>query len=319
MLLDPIPLEEIKSAKKRISEDIIQTPLVRLNIDDSLSEIYLKTENLQPTRAYKLRAASNAIRSASEDLLENGVWTISSGNFAQALAWVARKLKIGCKILVPDTIPQDKEDTIIQFGAQVIKAPIEDAMNVLFTREYEGMEGYFVHPFYDPNVMAGSGTIGLEIIDDLADFDTIIIPWGGGGLSCGIASAIRALKEDVKIYASEIDTCTPLASSYKNDKIPDEIPYTPSFIDAIGYPFILPEMFSLAKKLLNGSLVVGLEETAKTISLLAKRNCIISEGAGALSVAAALSKDVGKKIVCIISGGNIDSLKLSKILKGEIP
>ncbi|TET75557.1 MAG: pyridoxal-phosphate dependent enzyme, partial [Candidatus Heimdallarchaeota archaeon] len=303
----------------RIAEDIIQTPLIRLNIDDSSKEIFLKLENFQPTRAYKLRAASNTIRLANKEQLENGVWTISSGNFAQALAFIARKLNIGCKILVPDTIPQDKEDSIIQLGAQVIKAPIENAMNTLFTREYEGMEGLFIHPFSDPNVMAGSGTIGLEILDELPDFDTVIIPWGGGGLSCGIASAIRILKQDVKIYASEIDTCSPLAAAYKNDKIPDEIPYTPSFVDAIGYPFILPEMFALAKKLLDGSLVVGLEETADVIRLLAKRNCIVSEGAGALSIAAALSQNIGKKIVCIISGGNIDSLKLSKIMNGKIP
>jgi len=317
---DPIPLKEVKAAQERISTDIVRTPLVRLNVDDAPAEIYLKLENLQPIRAFKIRAASNAMRSMDKKLLENGVWTVSAGNWAQGLAWAAKKLGVKCTIVLPTHVPETKLEKILHLGAEVIKVPANKYWEIYTTRTFEGTEGMFVHAFSDPAVMAGNGTIGLEILEDLPDVDTVLVPWGGGGLACGIASAIRSIKPDVKIYACEIESGAPLITSYKSGRAATNADYVPSFVDGISAPWVLPEMFDLAKTLIDDTLVVSLEETAGAIRLLAVQNSIVAEGAGAVSVAAALSSRAGTgKVVCIISGGNIDLDKLVKIFQGKIP
>jgi threonine dehydratase len=205
-------------------------------------------------------------------------------------------------------------------GANVVKVSSDVYWNTYSTRRLEEMEGTFMHAFSDRAVMAGNGTIGLEILEKLPDVDTVVIPWGGGGLACGIASAIRALKSDTRIFAAEVDTAMPLATAFKVGDVPKEVPYTSSFVDGMGAPWIFPEMWDLAKQLLDGSLVVSLKEIVDAIRLLAERNCIIAEGAGAASLAVALSGKAGKgKIACIVSGGNIDPSKLVKILQGQVP
>jgi threonine dehydratase len=317
---DSIPLEEIKAAQERISTDILRTPLVPLNVDDAPAEIYLKLENLQPIRTFKIRAASNAMRSMDKKLLENGVWTVSAGNWAQGLAWAAKKLGVKCTIILPSHVPETKLEKILHLGAEVIKVPADKFFEIFVTRTYDGVEGTFVHAFSDPAVIAGNGTIGLEILEDLPDVDTVLIPWGGGGLACGIASAIRAFKPDVKIYACEIETSQPLTASFKSGKAETGVDYVASFVDGISAPWAFPEMFDLAKTLIDDTIVVSLEETVEVIRLLAVQNSIVAEGAGAVSVAAALSSRAGTgKIVCIISGGNIDLDKLVKIFQGKIP
>jgi len=315
-----IPLEDILAAQERISSDIVRTPLVRLNLDDAPAEIYLKLENLQPVRAFKIRAACNAMRTMDKELLENGVWTVSAGNWALGLAWAAKKLGVKCTIVLPTHAPTTKLEKILNLGAEVIKVPADKFFEIFVTRTHEGIEGTFVHAFSDPAVMAGNGTIGLEILEDLPDVDTVLVAWGGGGLACGVASAIRAIKPDVKIYACEIETSQPLTASFKSGKAATNADYAHSFVDGISAPWVLPEMFELAKPLIEDTLVVSLEETVEAIKLLAVQNSVIAEGAGAVSVAAALSGRAGTgKIVCIISGGNIDLEKLVKIFQGKIP
>jgi threonine dehydratase len=317
---DPIPLEEIKAAQERISTDIVRTPLVRLNVDDAPAEIYLKLENLQPIRSFKIRGASNAMRSMDKKLLEDGVWTVSAGNWAQGLTWAAKKLGVKCTIVLPTHVPETKLEKILHLGAEVIKVPANKYWEIYATRTFEGIEGTFVPAFNDPKVMAGNGTIGLEILEDLPDVDTVLIPWGGGGLACGIASAIRAIKPDVKIYACEIETGAPLIASLKSGKAATGVDYVPSFVDGISAPWVLPEMYDLAETLIDDTLVVSLKETVEAIRLLAVQNSVVAEGAGAVSVAAALTGRAGTgKIVCIISGGNIDLDKLVKIFQGIIP
>jgi threonine dehydratase len=317
---DPIPIEEIKAAQERISVDIVRTPLVRLNVDDAPAEIYLKLENLQPIKAFKIRAASNAMRLMDKKLLENGVWTVSAGNWALGLAWAAKKLGVKCTIILPTHVPETKLEKILHLGAEVIKVPADKSFETFVTRTYEGIEGTFVHAFSDPAVIAGNGTIGLEILEDLPDVDTVLIPWGGGGLACGIASAIRAIKPDVKIYACEIESGAPLIASLKSGNAESSVDYVPSFVDGISAPWVLPEMFDLAETLIDDTIVVSLEETVEAIRLLAVQNSVVAEGAGAVSVAAALSGRAGTgMIVCIVSGGNIDLDKLVKIFQGKIP
>ena len=316
----PIPLEEIRVAQERISDDVFRTPLVRLNVDDAPAEIYLKLEVLQPIRTFKIRAASNALRLTDRRLLEDGVWTVSAGNWAQGLAWASRKLGVRCTIVLPTHAPETKVEKILNLGAEVIKVPVDKFFEIFVTRTHEGVEGTFVHAFSDPAVIAGNGTIGLEILEDLPDVDTVLVAWGGGGLACGTASAIRAIKPDVKIFACEIETSQPLTTSLRAGKALLDVDYTHSFVDGISAPWVLPEMYDLAKTLIDGSLVVSLEETVEAITTLAVHNSVVAEGAGAVPVAAALSGRAGTgRIACVVSGGNIDLDKLVKIFQGKIP
>ena len=316
--LKSISLEDIRAARVRLVGSAIRTPLIRLNVDDAPGEIYLKLENLQPIGSFKLRGAGNAIALASKHQLAKGIYTASAGNMAQGVAWNARRLGIPCTVIVPDDAPETKLAAITRLGGEIIKVPRDIWWNILVTHHFEGQEGLFIHPVSDPAVMAGNGTIGLEILEDLPDVDKILIPYGGGGLSCGIASAVRALKPDTSIYACEVETSAAFAAALAAGKM-ESIQYTPSFVDGIGSSSVLAEMWPLAQSLLNGSLVMSLAEVAAAVRLLAERNRVIAEGAGATPVAAALSgKAGGGKIVCVVSGGNLDLLKLVKIIKGEV-
>jgi threonine dehydratase len=238
---------------------------------------------------------------------------------AQAVAWHARQLELPCTVVVPESAPRTKLDALARLGAEVTKVPVATWLEVFRTRSYPGMDGVFVHPFSDPAVMAGNGTIGLEIVEDLPDAAAVLIPYGGGGLSCGIASALRALAPACKVYACEVETAAPLAASLAAGE-PVEVDHTASFVDGIGAPTVFPEMFALARQLLDGALVVGLDDVAAAIRLLVERNRVVAEGAGAAPVAAALGGRAGAgKLVCVVSGGNLDTTKLQAILVGETP
>jgi len=316
--INPIPLDAIRAAQDRIKDTVNRTPLIRLNIPDSPTEIFLKLENLQPIGSFKLRGAGNAIKLASKEQLTEGVYTASAGNMAQGVAWNARQLGIPCTVIVPDHAPETKIAAITRLGGKIIKVPFDDWWQVIVSHQYPGQKGFFIHPVSNPDVMAGNGTIGLEILEDLPDVDTILIPYGGGGLSCGIASAVQPLKSDTRIYACEVETSAAFKAALNVGEI-TKIDYQASFVDGIGSSSVLPDMWPLAKKLLDGSIVVSLAQVADAVRLLAERNRVIAEGAGATPVAAALNGKVpGQKIVCVISGGNIDFEKLIKIFKREI-
>ena len=313
-----ISLQDIKDAQQRIKGRVNRTPLLRFYGEDLPGEIYLKLENLQPIGSFKLRGAYNAIITADKNLLKEGVYTASAGNMAQGVAWHAKMMNIPCTVIVPDHAPQTKLDAITRLGAKFIKIPFNDWWQVLVTREFEGMKGLFVHSVSDPPVIAGNGTIGLEILEDLPDADTIIVPFGGGGLISGIATAIKAIKPGVKILGCEVETAAPLAPSLEAGE-PVKVNYTPSFVDGMGSGGLLPEMWPLVNKLVDGSIVLSLKQIADAIKLLMERSRVIAEGAGGSSFAAALTGKMGPgKTVCVISGGNIDAEKLIKILSGTM-
>ena len=316
---EPIPLADIRAARDRLVGSAIRTPLVRLNVMDAPAEIYLKLENLQPIGSFKIRGAGNAIALATKHQLADGVYTASAGNMAQGVAWHARRLGIPCTVIAPDHAPETKLAAIARLGGTVIKVPFDDWFQVLVTRQFLGVAGLFIHPVSEPAVMAGNGTIGLEILEDLPDVDAVVIPFGGGGLSSGIASAIRALKPDTKVFACEVESAAPLAPSLAAGA-PQSVDYAPSFVDGIGSRSMLPEMWPLVSRLLDGSIVMTLAEVAAALKLLAERNRVIAEGAGATPVAAALSGKAGTgKVVCIVSGGNIDLGKFCSIVRGDHP
>jgi threonine dehydratase len=307
-------LAEVEEARRRIEGAAIRTPLVRLGALDTPAEIYLKLENLQPIGSFKIRGASNAIARLSRETLSKGVLTASAGNMAQGVAWRARELGIPCTVITPDTAPETKVRAVERLGGRVIKVPFEEWWAVFESRAYEGVNAHFVHAFDDVDVMAGNGTIALEIVEDLPEVDAVVIPWGGGGLACGIAAAMREVRPECKVYAAEVSTAAPLAASLEAGS-PQQVVYEPSFVDGIGGRGVFPSMFERARALLDGSLVVSLAQVAAALRLLAERNRVIAEGAGACPVACALEGLAGVgKVVCVVSGGNIDVTKLCAIL-----
>jgi threonine dehydratase len=312
-------IEQIREAQGEIAGAAIRTPLVRLNVTDAPAEIYLKLECLQPIGSFKIRGAANAMLRRSREELKEGVLTASAGNMAQGAAWCARELGVPCTVIAPDTAPDTKVRAVERLGGRVIKTDFATWWQAFETRSFPGERGVFIHAFDDPMVMAGNGTIGLEILEDLPDVDAVVVPWGGGGLACGIATAMRALKPDCKIFAAEVATAAPLSASWSAGSA-QAIEYQPTFVDGIGARSVFPSMFTHAQSLIDGALVSDLHEVASALRLVAERNHVIAEGAGAVSVAAALAEKAGTgKVVCVVSGGNIDVGPLIKILSGESP
>ncbi|MBA2704205.1 MAG: threonine/serine dehydratase [Blastocatellia bacterium] len=309
-------LADIHAARQLIAGSALRTPLVRLNAREAPAEIYLKLENLQPIGSFKIRGAANAMGHLSAETLARGVLTASAGNMAQGVAWRAHELGIPCTVVAPETAPDTKIKAIERLGGRVIKVSFEEWWRAFETRTFPGVEATFIHAFDDLNVMAGNGTIALEIMEDLPELDAVVIPWGGGGLTCGIAAATRAMNPKCKIYAAEVATAAPLVAALAAGT-PQTVHYQPSFVDGIGARVVFPQMLERAQKLIDGSLVAELDEVKSALRLMAERNRIIAEGAGACALACALAgKAGGGKVVCIVSGGNIDFAKLCEILTG---
>lgn len=309
----PFPLGAVEAARGRIAGTALRTPLVRLYVD-APAEIWLKLENLQPIGSFKLRGAANAMALIPRDALRAGVVTASAGNMAQGVAWCARELGVPCRVIVPDHAPRAKTDAVERLGGEIVRRPFADWWNVLMTRDTDGVPGVFIHPVVDPDVIAGNGTIGLEILEDLSEFDAIVVPFGGGGLSCGIAAVMKARRPDVRVYAAEVETAAPLAASLALGR-PASIEYIPSFVDGVGGRTVLEPMWPLVQSVIDASLVSSLAEVAAGVRTLVTRAHVVAEGAGAASVAAALAGKAGTgRVVCVVSGGNIDAARLAEIL-----
>jgi threonine dehydratase len=308
----PVTLAQVEEARRNIAPIALRTPLVALNAE-APAAIHLKLENLQPIGSFKIRGAANVMARTPRQKLERGVLTASAGNMAQGVAFCARRLGIPATIVAPDTAPQTKIRAVERMGGRVIQVPFADWWRTFETRTYPGVDATFIHAFDDLDVMAGNGTIALELLEDLPDLDAVVIPWGGGGLSCGIAAVLRKLAPRVRVFAAEIETAAPLAASMAAGE-PRTVDYTPSFVDGIGSKVVFRNMFELAEELLDGSLVVTLQEAAAAMKLVAERNRVIIEGASACAVAAAMSgRAGGGKVVAIVSGGNIDLSKFAQL------
>jgi len=309
-----IPASLIDDARRHVYGAAIRTPLVRLNYDGP-ADIYLKLECLQPIGSFKIRGAYNAVRLLQEDERRRGVWTVSAGNAAQGVALAARKAGVPCKILMIDAAPAAKFDAVRRLGGEVVKASYDRCWQALADRAHPAMSGAFIHPFEDDAFIAGNATAGLEILEDLPDVDCVVAGFGGGGLSCGIAAALKARGHKAKVYAAEPETASPLARSLAAGS-PQSFPgWKASFVDGCGGKSVFPRMWDLAHHLLAGSIVCTLEETRKAMRIVAERNRVISEGAGACAVAAGLSGKCGSgKIVCVVSGGNIDLATFSELV-----
>ena len=311
---------EILAARDRIAGVALRTPLVRLESDgaDDDAEVWLKLEVLQPIGSFKIRGSANAMAQMTRDELARGVVTASAGNMAQGVAWNARRLGVACTVIAPDHAPEAKVQAVERLGGRVLKVPFDEWWQAFVDRGRPGVEGTFVHAFDDERVMAGNGTIGLELLDDLPGVDTVVVPWGGGGLACGIASAVKQLKPSCRVLAAEVETGAPLSAALAAGH-PVTVDYRPSFVDGIGSKTVFASMLSRAQRLLDGAVVVTLEEVAAAVRLLATRAHVVAEGAGAAAAAAALSGRVeGRRMACIVSGGSIDARTLVDILQARI-
>ena len=318
-LLTPVPLDAIHAARARLRGIARHTPLLPLPRATGASRVLLKLENLQLIGSFKLRGAANAMAIAGPNALADGVYTASAGNMAQGVAWCARELGIRCQVIVPESAPESKIAAIGRLGGQVIKVPFDQWWQAMLDHGAPGFNGLFIHPFADSGVMAGNGTIGLELLDDAPELDAVLVPWGGGGLACGIASAIRQTQPGVRIYAVEVDGAAPLSAAFANR---GPVPITPvrTFIDGIGGRGVTAEIWPLAQELITDVIRVTVEQVGAAVKMLAVEMRVVAEGAGAAPVAAALLGVPGAATVaCVVSGGNIDADKLATILRGEIP
>ena len=307
-----IPLGAIEDAARAIYNPVVRTPVVRLDVPASASrrldgsDIFLKLETLQPIGSFKIRGAHNVVRQLSAADRRDGVWTVSAGNAAQGVALAARVAGTACSVMVMDTAPATKVAAIERLGATIVRATYDECWRTVESHGSERMRGHFVHPFDDDRFIAGNGTAGLEILDDVPDVDAVIAPLGGGGLLAGVAAAVHAHRPEVMVFAAEPETAAPFATSLENGRASYFEGWQPSFVDGAGGKSVLPSMWPLLSRLLAGSIVVPLADVASAMALVADRCHVIAEGAAGCAVAAALTGRARGKIVAIVSGGNID-------------
>ena len=311
----PIKLDEIRQARERIAQTIVRTPLVRLELGPDFPDVRLKLENLQPINAYKLRGAANAVALLPEQDRKRGVWTISAGNAGQGVAYAAREAGVPCTVVAIETAPESKLARMRALGARLVLVSYDVAWKALDDRAFPGVDGTFVHPFDDDNFIAGHGSMGLEILEDAPDTKAIIASIGGGGLITGVASAIKAISPGIRIFGAEPETAAPAALSFEKNSPQVFKNWKASFVDGAGGQSMFPRMWDRMKPLVDDYIVVTLEETKKAMRIMAEKARIISEGAGALPLAAALTGKAGKgPIVAIVSGGNIDLKKFFELI-----
>ena len=314
----PIDLAEIRAARERIGATIVRTPIVRLELGPEFPDIRLKLENLQPINAYKLRGAANAVAMLSSAERARGVWTISAGNAGQGVAYAARQAEVPCTVVAIETAPASKLERMRALGAKLVLVSYSEAWKAMEQRSYPGVEGTFVHPFDDHNFIAGHGTMGLEILEDCPKTTAVIAGIGGGGLVTGLASALKALKPEIKVWGAEPETAAPAARSFASGTAQPFPEWEASFVDGAGGKSMFPRMWERMRPLVEGSIVVTLEQTRQAMRLMAEKSRVIAEGAGALSLAAALTGKAGRgPIVAVVSGGNVDLKKYCEILSAE--
>jgi threonine dehydratase len=311
----PIALAEIREARKRIADTVVRTPLVRLELGPGFPDIRLKLENLQPINAYKLRGAANAVAMLPESERRRGVWTISAGNAGQGVAYAARKAGVPCTVVAIETAPASKLARMRALDATLVTVSYTTAWKALEERSYPGVDGTFVHPFDDHNFIAGHATMGLEILEDAPDTAAVIAGIGGGGLIVGVGSAIKALQPEIQLWGAEPETAAPAALSFAMGSPQVFKDWTPSFVDGAGGQSLFPRMWERMRPLVDGCIVVSLDETRQAMRLMAEKARVIAEGAGALPLAAALTGKAGPgPIVAIVSGGNIDLKKFCELI-----
>ena len=311
----PISIDDIEQARARVAGTVLRTPLVKLDLGRDRPDIRLKLENLQPTNAYKIRGAANAVAKLSDEDRARGVWTISAGNAGQGVAYAARQFGIPATVVAIETAPQTKLDRMRSLGATIVPVSYDRAWVAAETHEFEGLDGTFIHPFDNHDFIAGHGTMGLEILEDAPDVRTVVCAIGGGGLISGVGSAIKAKSPGVRVLGAEPETAAPYALSLQKGGPRKFEDWQASFVDGAGGKSVTERMWQRMRPVTDGTITVTLDQTAKAMRLIAEKTRTIAEGAGALALAAALTGEAGEgPIVCIVSGGNIDLDKFAELV-----
>jgi threonine dehydratase len=311
----PISLDDIEQARLRVAGTVLRTPLLKLDLGSDRPDIRIKLENLQPTNAYKIRGAANAVARLSDEERERGVWTISAGNAGQGVAYAARQFGIPATVIAIETAPQTKLDRMRALGVTIVPVSYDRAWIAAETHEFEGLEGTFVHPFDNHDFIAGHGTMGLEILEDCPDVRTVICAIGGGGLISGVGSAIKAKSPEVRMLGAEPETAAPYSLSLREGAPRKFDDWQASFVDGAGGKSVTERMWQRMRPVTDGAITVTLNQTAKAMRLIAEKSRTIAEGAGALALAAALTGEAGEgPIVCVVSGGNIDLDKFAELV-----
>jgi len=304
-----------RDARARIAGTIVRTPLIRLDLGPGFPDVRLKLENLQPISAYKLRGAANAVALLSDAERRRGVWTISAGNAGQGVAYAARAAGAPCTVVAIETAPAAKLDRMRALGAELVLVPYGVAWQALEDRSYPGVTGTFIHPFDDQNFIAGHATMGLEILEDAPDTVAIIAAIGGGGLITGVASAVKAIKPEIRVWGAEPETAAPAALSFAKGSAQPFPDWKATFVDGAGGKSVFPRMWQRMQPVVDGCIVVSLDEVKRAMRLMAEKARVIAEGAGALALAAAITGKAGPgPIVAIVSGGNIDLEKFCELI-----
>lgn len=315
----PVTIAEIRAAQARLVHSVTRTPLLRCNANPAGTEILLKLENLQPAGSFKIRPVGNAVLTRRRSELSSGIYTASSGNSALGVAWWARRLGLSAAALVPENAPDAKRERLRTLGARIVTLSFEDWWRCIETAGRDGEPGLYIDAVRDPAALAGDGTIGAEIVEDTPDVEAVFVPFGGGGLACGIACAVKALQPKIKVIACELDTAHPVASAFEAGTAVS-VPHASGFVSGVGYGTVLPEMWPMVRRMIDGTLSVSLDQVAAAIRCMALQNKIVGEGAGAIPVAAALFAPHGFRKVCaVVSGGNLGSAMLTAILEGRTP
>jgi len=312
-------LAEVHAARERLAGLAVRTPLVRHEAPELDASVYLKLENLQPAGAYKTRPAASVLGDSLDQARRRGVFTASSGNSGIALAQVARSLGIEATVVVPGDAPAAKLERLRALGARIERVDFDAWWRVILEHRHPGIDALFFDAVGDPRAMAANGTIALEILEDLPEVDTILVPFGGGGLLCGVAAAAKVLKPQVRVLGCELETARPLAAALAAGE-PVQVPHAPSFVSGIGVGTVLPAMWPRLRALAGGAAVASVAGTAAAIGRMLAANKVLSEGAGAVPLAACLeAPPAGANIVCVVSGGNLGRGDLLTILAGETP
>ena len=311
----PITLDEIREARARIAGSIVRTPVVRLDLGPEAPDVRLKLENLQPINAYKLRGAVNAVAMLADEARRRGVWTISAGNAGQGVAWAARRAGVPCSVVTIETAPAAKIDRMRALGARVIPVPFDVAWKALEDHAYAGVEGTLVHPFDDHGFIAGHATMALEILEDVPEVSAVVASVGGGGLLTALGSGFKAIRPQVRVLGVEPETAAPFALSMEKGEPLEFSGWTASFVDGAGGRSVFPRMWERMKPVVDGALVVSLDDTRRAMRLMAEQVRVIAEGAGAMPLAAAMTGKAGRgPIVAVVSGGNVDLAKFCELI-----
>ncbi len=325
-----VTLDSIIAASPAVYRVARRTPLVPLRplapastgaADSGRTDgLYLKLETVQPIGAFKIRGAANAVARLTPSQRASGVWTVSAGNAALGVALAAREAGIACSVLVIETAPAAKLDAIAGLGAHIVTTTYADAWKVVEQRDGDRLPGHFIHPFDDDDFISGNGTAGLELVAELPDVAGVVVSVGGGGLLAGVATAVKALKPDVRIYAAEPETATPLTTSLAAGRPTAAPDWRASFVDGCGGQSVTPSMWPLLQDLVDETIVVSLDDIAAAMRATATGARVVTEGAAGCAVAAAMSGQAGPgPIAAVVSGGNIDPDTFSTILRGDTP